>query len=93
MEFEAKLKRKVLEYELQEQKEAAQRTEQQLANFNQPLQLTSKRARTVPQVTSTAHVEEIFEEETIEEETTEEESEEEAQLEAQLEAQYSGELH
>jgi len=61
MEFRAQQKQATLQHELKEQIEATQRAERQLANFNQPLQPTSKKARTAPQVTSTATVEEIFE--------------------------------
>jgi len=61
MEFNAHQRQSLLQHELKEQQDAAQRTQRQLANFNQPQQLTSKKPRTDLQVTSTATVEQIFE--------------------------------
>ena len=89
---DAKMQQQQLQFALKQQIDAANHTAQQLDSFDQPQhkkartvpQVTSTAQVTVPQVTSSAHVEEI-----LEEETTEEESEEEAQL----EAQYSGELY
>jgi len=56
MEFNAHQRQSLLQHELKEQQEAAQRTQRQLANFNQPQQLEKPQ-----QVTSTVALEQIFE--------------------------------